>query len=222
MASPTAARGAGRLASGSELTPAFRLVLRPNFVPWPLELQVGEVAGMLVEGGHRLAFFCAYQQMPAEPHACLYCYRPDRQALVLVSIRLDGQLEILSNSSEAAWEQAHTFLSQPGAPRSLSDFAIVTSGWHAAGVGVAAFGALVRTKWREWSEGRGKAAAERKDAERALAKRQAELHEWLVESGLTEWCACACACGMWNVECGMSMWHAALRPPPLPCATLPC
>ena len=49
---------------------------------------------------------------------------------------------------------------------------------------VATFNALVRQKWRERETERGKAAAERKEQERELAKRQAALAEWLEQLGL--------------------------------------
>jgi len=47
-----------------------------------------------------------------------------------------------------------------------------------------AFNRLVRSKWSEWEEGRGKAAAARQDEERKLLERQKALLEWLTELGL--------------------------------------
>lgn len=166
--------------------PAFRLVLRPRFTPWPLDLQVGDVPGVEIEGGTRLAFYCAYKQMPAEPHACLMAHHKERSALVLLSVRIDGQLEVLSNSSEAAWDQVQALLGQPPQLRSLHDFDVVSAGWTSSGVSVATFAALVAQKWSEWEVGRGKAAAKRKEEEKELLRRQEALREWLCNLGLEE------------------------------------
>ena len=73
--------------------------------PPPSRLQVGELPGVDIEGGTRLSFFCAYKEMPAEPHAVLVAHHREKHALVLMSIRIDGQIEVLSNSTEAAWDQ---------------------------------------------------------------------------------------------------------------------
>jgi hypothetical protein len=35
---------------------------------------------------------------------CIASYRPDRESLVLLQLRVDGQIQALSNSSEAAWD----------------------------------------------------------------------------------------------------------------------
>ena len=70
--------------------------------------------------------------MPAEPHACLVAHLHQKHALVLVSVRIDGQLEVLSNSSEAAWDQVHALFGQPSMPRSLHDFEVLSSGWVGA------------------------------------------------------------------------------------------
>lgn len=171
---------------GTPAAPAFRVVLRPRFTPWPLDLQVGELPGVEIDGGTRLSFFSAYKEMPAEPHACLICHHHLRHALVLLSVRIDGQIEVLSNSTEAAWDQLKSLFSQPPQNRSLHDFEIVASGWATGGMGVATFNGLVCQKWAEWEEGRGRAAAARKEAERQLLKRQAALLEWLTELGLEE------------------------------------
>ena len=171
---------------GGSSTPAFRLILRPRFTPWPLEMQVGDLPGVEIKGGTRLSFFCAFKEMPAEPHACLIAHHHERHALVLMSVRIDGQLEVLSNSTEAAWDQVKALLRQPPQLRSLHDFDVVASGWATSGVGVNTFAALVRQKWSEWEEGRGKAAAQRKEEERALIKRQEELKEWLGTIGLDD------------------------------------
>jgi hypothetical protein len=53
-------------------------------------------------------------------------------------------------------------------------------------VAVHAFGALVRTKWKEWDEGRGRAAKARKQKERVQRERQAELLRWLQDLDLDE------------------------------------
>lgn len=169
-------------------TPCFRLVLRPRFAPWPLEIHLAELPRVMSEeqDGVRLSFFCAFEQMPSEPHTCLYANRSDKHALVLVSIRLDGQLELVSNSTEACWEQATALFGHPPQPRSLHDFDVISSGWAASGVAVHAFGALVRTKWKEWDEGRGRAAKARKQKERVQRERQAELLRWLQDLDLDE------------------------------------
>ena len=52
----------------------------------------------------RVSMFCAFQQMPAEPHMCVASYRPDHESLVLLQLRVDGQVQAISNSSEDAWE----------------------------------------------------------------------------------------------------------------------
>jgi len=124
--------------------------------------------------------------VPAAARRCLYTERTDKHALVLVSVRLDGQVEIVSNSTEAAWEQVHALFGHPPSPRSLHDFEVLSSGWVPSGVAVLAFGALVRTKWRQWDEGRGKAAAARKQKERERRERQAALLEWLKNLALDE------------------------------------
>ena len=165
--------------------PAFRLVLRPRFTPWPLDLQVGDVPGVEIEGGTRLAFYCAYKQMPAEPHACLMAHHKERSALVLLSVRIDGQLEVLSNSSRRHGTRCRRF-GQPPQLRSLHDFDVVSAGWTSSGVSVATFAALVAQKWSEWEVGRGKAAAKRKEEEKELLRRQEALREWLCNLGLEE------------------------------------
>ena len=124
--------------------------------------------------------------MPAEPHAVLVAHHRDKHALVLMSIRIDGQIEVLSNSTEAAWDQVKSLLGHPPTPRTLHDFDVSASGWQATGLGVGTFGALVSQKWSEWEEGRGKAAAKRKDEEKKLARRQASFLEWLTSIGLEE------------------------------------
>ena len=43
----------------------------------------------------RLSMFCAFQEMPAEPHMCVASYRPERDALVLLQLRVDGQIQAL-------------------------------------------------------------------------------------------------------------------------------
>ena len=50
------------------------------------------MACQVLEGGTTLSFFAAYAEMPAEPHACLTCHRSDKHALLLTSVRLDGQV----------------------------------------------------------------------------------------------------------------------------------
>ena len=82
-------------------------------------------------------------------------------------------------TSEAAWDQAHLLLGASPTPRTLDDFEIVTSGWSTAGLGVAAFGSLVRAKWAEWEEGRGVAAAGRREEERERRRAEAALRAWL-------------------------------------------
>ena len=42
----------------------------------------------------RLSMFCAFQEMPAEPHMCVASYRPERDALVLLQLRVDGQIQV--------------------------------------------------------------------------------------------------------------------------------
>ena len=101
-------------------------------------------------------------------------------------MRIDGQLEVLSNSMEAAWEQTQALVGQPPQLRSISDFEILAAGWATNGLSAIAFNALVRQKWAEWEEGRAKAAAARKEDERKLAKRQAALREWLTNLGLED------------------------------------
>ena len=185
-ARPGSAAGVSSSLNSKFTIPAFRLVLRPRFIPWPLDLQVGELPGVEIEGGTRLSFFCAYKEMPAEPHAVLVAHHRDKHALVLMSIRIDGQIEVLSNSTEAAWDQVKSLLGHPPTPRTLHDFDVSASGWQATGLGVGTFGALVSQKWSEWEEGRGKAAAKRKDEEKKLARRQASFLEWLTSIGLEE------------------------------------
>jgi len=80
----------------------------------------------------------------------------------------------------------HALFGQPPQPRSLHDFDVLSSGWATQGVGVHAFGALVREKWREWDEGRGKAAAARKHKERERQKASAALLVWLTDLELDE------------------------------------
>ena len=177
---------AAAAASSGSAAPAFRLVLRPRFTPWPLDLQVGDLPGVEIEGGTRLSFYCAYREMPGEPHACLVAHHRARSALVLLSVRIDGVLEVLSNSTEAAWAQVGAFVGLPPQQRSLHDFDVVSAGWTSSGVGVASFAALVGQKWAEWEVGRGRAAAKRQEEERELARRQEALREWLQNLGLEE------------------------------------
>ena len=165
-----------------ERSPVFRLLLRPRFPPWPLELNMQGLMGRIAdptksggggggsgEGGAtadagdadagdgdarttRFSMFCAFQQMPAEPHMCLAShrprtcshlpteytmalltmalltmallarcvasYRPDRESLVLLQLRVDGQIQALSNSSEDAWELVRAIVSIAGARHS--------------------------------------------------------------------------------------------------------
>jgi len=61
---------------------------------------------------------------------------------------------------------------------------VSSSGWVGVGMCLRAFNRLVRSKWSEWEEGRGKAAAARQDEERKLLERQKALLEWLTELGL--------------------------------------
>ena len=84
--------------------------------------------------------------MPAEPHACLIAHHFRRHALVLLSVRIDGQIEVLSNCSDAAWEQTQALVGQPPQLRSLHDYDVLASGWSYHGMGVQTFGALVRLK----------------------------------------------------------------------------
>jgi tetratricopeptide (TPR) repeat protein len=97
----TNARATLRLAP--ERSPVFRLLLRPRFPPWPLELNMMGLMGRIADptkgggggggGGSgadtatadagdadagdsdarttRFSMFCAFQQMPAEPHMCV-------------------------------------------------------------------------------------------------------------------------------------------------------
>ena len=181
-----AAGGSGGAAAAGSAAPAFRLVLRPRFTPWPMDLQVGDLPGVEIEGGTRLSFYCAYREMPGEPHACLVSHHRAKSALVLLSVRIDGVLEVLSNSTEAAWAQVGAFVGLPPQQRSLHDFDVVSAGWTASGVGVASFAALVGQKWAEWEVGRGRAAAKRQEEERELARRQEVLREWLQNLGLEE------------------------------------
>ena len=54
--------------------------------------QVGELPGVELEGGVSLSMYCAFKEMPAEPHACLVAHHRKENALVLMSLRIDGQV----------------------------------------------------------------------------------------------------------------------------------
>ena len=49
---------------------------------------------------------------------CVASYRPDRESLVLLQLRVDGQIQALSNSSEDAWELVRAIVSIAGARHS--------------------------------------------------------------------------------------------------------
>eukprot|EP00966_Prymnesium_polylepis_P046973 1088417-Prymnesium_polylepis.2 len=178
------------MATAAACTPAFRLHLRPRFSPWPLEMAAPVTlpsAGARTEPSTRLALYCATNGMPAEPHLCLVHHAPQLQALVLVHVRIDGMVELLSNSSAAAWEQAHKiFFGQPPHQHGPADFDVVASAWQRDGRGVRAFEAVVAQRWREWEDGRTRAAQLRHEEERRKEEAKAELLGWLEELGLGE------------------------------------
>ena len=123
--------------------------------------------------------------MPAEPHLCVVCQRAEADALVLFHIRIDGVIEVLSNSSDAAWEQLNAaVLNQPPSHHQLRDFEVLANGWQHGGRAARAFGALAREAARLSREGRGKEEREAASAERQRAKRQKELRVWLDQLGM--------------------------------------
>jgi predicted nucleic acid-binding Zn-ribbon protein len=50
-----------------------------------------------------------------------------------MSVRIDGQIEVLSNASEAAWDAVKALFALPPQQRSLTDFDILASGWATTG-----------------------------------------------------------------------------------------
>ena len=186
---PAAAEADGGVGGGRALPPVFRLLLRPRFPPWPVELSIGGL--LAAKGGSdgggllRVSLFGAFEQMPAEPHLCVVCQRAEADALVLFHIRIDGVIEVLSNSSDAAWEQLNAaVLNQPPSHHQLRDFEVLANGWQHGGRAARAFGALAREAARLSREGRGKEEREAASAERQRAKRQKELRVWLDQLGM--------------------------------------
>ena len=188
-----------------EKPPIYRLLLRPRFPPWPLDLSMQALLGRAAPGGGggggkgggdddggtgaltRLSVFCAFQQMPAEPHLCFSCFRPERETLSLLQLRIDGQIQVLSNGSDEAWETAKSALFGH-APNfhGPADFETVASGWVQGGRVGAAFEALVRESHRQRQEGRSRMQRQREEAEKGKRAKQREVHEWLEQLGLGE------------------------------------
>lgn len=185
-----------------ERPPIYRLLLRPRFPPWPLDLSMQTLLGRAAPGSGgkgggdddggtgaltRLSVFCAFQQMPAEPHLCFSCFRPERETLSLLQLRIDGQVQVLSNGSDEAWETAKSALFGH-APNfhGPADFETVASGWVQGGRVGAAFEALARESHRQRQEGRSRMQRQREEAERRQRAKQREVREWLDQLGLGE------------------------------------
>ncbi|KAL3916115.1 MAG: hypothetical protein SGPRY_006958, partial [Prymnesium sp.] len=168
-------------------TPAFVLQLRAGFSPWPLELSAPvthPAEGEVLEHTTRLALHCACAGMPSEPHLRLSYHLPKMKAMVLVDVRLDGLIEIVSNSSKAAYKQLHKLLLSER--RELKDFHILLSSWQRDGRNVRAFEALACKRFLEWEEERERGVERRYAEERSRQKAKAELLSWAKQIGLSD------------------------------------
>ncbi|KAL1508013.1 hypothetical protein AB1Y20_007611 [Prymnesium parvum] len=170
------------------LTPAFVLVIRPRFTPWPLDI-VAPVThpstGPETEHCTQIAFYCTFPGMPSDPHLCFVHHLPHLEALVLVHVRINGVVEFISNCVTAAWEMlSKVFVNQSPSGRSKADFHILASSWQREGRSVRAFEALVAERWREWEGARMRYAQKRYAEERRIAKARADLMKWTEDLGL--------------------------------------
>jgi len=176
--------------AGATCTPAFRLQLRPRFSPWPLQIMAPVSLSSSTTTGSgpstRVSFYCVTSAMPAEPHLCLIHHAAKHEALVLVLVRIDGMVELVSNSSVAAWEGVHEILLGQPAQHGLDDFDVVASGWQRDGRSVRAFEVIVAQQWQEWQDGRTRAAQQRHLEERRKEEAKAELLGWLEGLGLAD------------------------------------
>jgi len=130
----------------------------------------------------RLSLFCAYQQAPSDPHT--YLVISSEEALVILHIRIDGLIEVLSNAAGEARRAIDRSLIEATSLRSEEDFEVVSEGWRRDGRAPYAFAALAVHEWKQRQEGRSLARQKREDEARNRERKMQELEGWLTEFGL--------------------------------------
>lgn len=170
-------------------TPAYVLQLRPRFSVWPLEFcaPIATEPGLAeILRSTRIAMYCAGVGIPTEPHLCLVHKPAEVEGLVLLNLRIDGMIEVISNSTEAAQQLVRTVFIDHVRERSMNDFEVLCSGWQREGRAVRAFEALAVERRQDWAEWRASKVRQRYEERHKREQGRVELLRWTTELGLAE------------------------------------